>query len=155
VMVYVPLPAERARALRAGERLDALPAHAVTPALCRAVEVGTDDEEADFAALSAAGVAALAGLEGGRRLVLAADVAAGQVEDTGGPSGEVVVSDLTWGRVRSLFADEEAAAPAVLAAARVVQGRPLADAYDEPTVVALTDTWDLLWFAPEELDALG
>ena len=154
-MVYVPFSLARARALRAGEPLDLVHGHATTPSLRRELAVAENDEEGDFAALNAAGVAALDGLAEARRLVLAADVGAGQVVDGHGSSGEVQVVGLAWPQVQSLFADEEAAGPAVVAAARAATGVPLGQAYDLPAVVALTDTQDLLWFAPAELDALG
>ncbi|GAA1435400.1 hypothetical protein GCM10009616_32420 [Microlunatus lacustris] len=154
-MVYVPLPLPRARALRAGEPLDRVGGHAATPSLRGALDLGADDEEGDFAALDAAGVAALDGLAGSRRLVLAAEVGDAQVTDRRGTTGEVEVAGLAWSQVRSLFADEEVAATAVAAAARAATGVPLAEAYDLPAVAALVDGHDLLWFAPEELDALG
>jgi hypothetical protein len=157
-MVYVPILLSRARLLRAGEVLRSVAGHAATPSLRRALDLGVDDEEGDYAALNAAGVAALAALAGGqdsRRLVLAAEVDAASVADGHGTSGEVRVADLTWAQVRSLFADEEVAAPAVLAAARAADGVALAGAYDLAAVVELTDHHDLLWFSPEELDALG
>ena len=155
VMVYVPLPLARARSLRDGEPLDRVPGHAVTRSLRQALELTPDDEEGDYAALSAAGVAALDRLVGSRRLVLAAEVGEDRVTDRDGPSGEVEVAGVTWAQVRSLFADEEVAAPAVRAAAGATAGVVLAEAYDLPAVVALTDGHDLLWFSPEELDALG
>lgn len=154
-MVYVPLALARARALRGGQPLATVPGHAATPSLRRALDLAADDEEGDYAALNAAGVAALAGLTGARRLVLAAEVGDAQVGDRRGSSGEVEVSDLTWAQVRSLFADEEVAGPVVTAAARAAAGVDLAEAYGLDAVVALTDGYDLLWFAPDELDALG
>ena len=157
-MVYVPIQLPRARSLRAGEALSLVAGHAATPSLRRALDLGVDDEEGDYAALNAAGVAALAtldGVQGRRRLVLAAEVDAASVADRQGTSGEVQVAGLTWAQVRSLFADEEVAAPAVLAAARAADGVAPAQAYDLPAVVELTDNHDLLWFSPEELDTLG
>ncbi len=154
-MVYVPLPASRVRALRDGEPLARVAGHAATPSLRAALDLAPGDEEGDYAALNAAGVAALAGLPGPRRLVLAAEVADPQVADGRGSSGEVEVTDLRWGQVRSLFADEEVAASAVTAAAAAAAGVALDEAYGLPAVVALTEGHDLLWFAPEELDALG
>ena len=153
-MVYVPLPLSGAAALRAGEPLDRVPGHAATPSLRRALDLGADDEEGDYAALNAAGVAALDGLTGSRRLVLAAEVGDAQVTDRRGTSGEVEVAGLAWAQVRSLFADEEVAAPAVTAAAPAATGVALAEAYDLAAVTALVDAHDLLWFSPEELDAL-
>nr|WP_294696279.1 hypothetical protein [uncultured Friedmanniella sp.] len=160
-MVYVPLPPAQARALRAGESLDLLRGHAATPSLRRELAVAEDDEEGDFAALNAAGVAALSELGdlsepgGTRRLVLAAEVDASQVVDAQGAWGEVQVLGLTWPQVQSLFADEEAAGPAVRAAARDAAGLEPRQAYDLPAVLALTDSYDLLWFGPAELDDLS
>jgi hypothetical protein len=154
-MVYVPLPLTRARSLRDGEPLARVVAHAATPSLLAALDLTPDDEEADYAALNAAGVAALDGLASARRLVLAAEVPDARVDDGHGASGEVEVADLRWSQVRSLFADEEAAASDVTAAARAASGVALGQAYDLPAVVRLTDGHDLLWFAPEELDALA
>lgn len=157
-MVYVPILLSRARSLRAGDPLRSAAGHAATPSLRRALDLRVDDEEGDYAALNAAGVAALAALQdaqAGRRLVLAAEVGDASVSDGRGSSGEVHVAELTWAQVRSLFADEEVAAPAVLAAAGAARGVELAQAYDLPAVVELTDDHDLLWFSPEELDSLG
>jgi hypothetical protein len=64
------------------------------------------------------------------------------------------VRDLAWQQVRALFADEESAAAAVEAAASAAAGVGLDAAFDLPAVVALSDTFDLLWYAPEELDGL-
>lgn len=154
-MIYLPMALDRAQALRAGEPLDRVPAHAATPSLRLALALAAEQEEGDFAALSAAGVAALDGLTGNRRLVLAADVGADQVSDAGGDSGEVGVERLSWSQVQALFADEEAAGPAVTAAAGAARDVPLEQAYDLPAVVALTDDHDLLWFSPAELDGLA
>jgi len=154
MMVFVPVPVAAAAVLRAGDPVPVSRGFAVTPSLRTALGPGTDDDEADFAALSAAGVAALAGLVGPRRLVLAADVGDDQVSDAGNALGEVAVRRLAWAQVQALFADEEVAAPAVAAAASAAAGVGLAEAFDLAAVVELTDGHDLLWYAPEELDAL-
>lgn len=159
-MVFVPAPLARAGALRSGQRAGQVRGFAVTPSLVRVLGPDLSDEEADFAALSTAGLAALDGLDGGRRLVLAADVAPDRVVDGGGEAGEVRVDELAWHQVSALFADEDAAADAVRAAAVEIAtaagatGTP-APARSGPAVAALVDTYDLLWYAPEELDALG
>ena len=153
-MVFVPVAMAAALALRAGEPVPPARGFAATPSLRRALGPGTDDEEADFAVLSAAGVAVLDGLVGSRRLVLAAEVPEGHVSDRGGDLGEVEVRDLGWRQVQALFADEESAAAAVRAAASAAAGVAVEAAFDLPAVVELTDTFDLLWYAPEELDGL-
>lgn len=159
-MVFVPASLASARALRSGRQARQLRGFAVTPGLVRALGPELSDEEADFAALSTAGVAALEGLDGGRRLVLAADVAPDRVVADGGEPGAVRVDELGWRQVSALFADEDAAADAVQAAAVEITTaagatETPAGALSGPAVTALVDTYDLLWYAPEELDALG
>lgn len=159
-MVFVPVSLSLARALRSGQQPGALPGFAVTPALVQALGADPGEEEADFAALSTAGLAALTGLGTGRRLVLAAEVAADQVTDRGGERGEVRVAGLGWGQVSALFADEDVAgdavgAAAVEVAAAAAAGFEPAEALSGPAVATLSDTYDLLWYAPEELDALA
>jgi hypothetical protein len=154
MMVFVPVAMATALTLRAGAPLPPARGFAVTPSLRRALGPATDDEEADFAVLSAAGVAALDGLVGSRRLVLAAEVPDGQVRDRGSELGEVDVRDVAWRQVQALFADEGSAGPAVAAAASAASGLALAAAFDLPAVIELSDTVDLLWYAPEELDEL-
>jgi hypothetical protein len=110
-----------------------------------------DDEEAEYVALNHAGVAALL-LDGvPRRLVLAVDVALEGADEL----GAVPVPEVRWSDVRSLFADEAPAADAVAAARTAVRGLDLATALAVPAVLALQDDHDLLWYAPEELDALA
>jgi hypothetical protein len=154
MMVFVPVATATALDLRAGQPLGSARGFAVTPGLRRALGPATDDEEADFAALSAAGVGALDGLAGSRRLVLAAEVGDRQVADQQTELGEVEVHDLGWPQVQALFADEESAATAVTAAATAATGATLQAAFGLPAVVVLTDRYDLLWYAPEELDGL-
>ncbi len=154
-MVYLPLGLDAARTLRSGGQPVAGRAFAATPSLCAALELTADDEEADFAALSAAGVAALADPAVRRRLVLAAEVDPTRVQDHGDDVGTVDVAGLGWAQVRSLFADEEAAADAVAAGAAAICGVALTEAFDVWAVVALSDGFDLLWFDPSELDSLG
>lgn len=159
-MVFVPLALARARARRSGERTGELRGFTVTPSLVQALGPDLSDEEADFAALSTAGLAALEGLDaldgvdGGRRLVLAAEVDPSQVTDRGNALGEVGVAGLEWSQVAALFADEDAAADAVRAAAVEAAGSAPAEVPSGPAVAALSDSYDLLWYAPEELDTL-
>jgi len=155
MMVFVPTTPAAARALRAGEQPGRLPGFAVTPSLVRVLGPDHSGEEADFAALSAAGLAALQGPCAGRRLVLAVDVATDRVDDGRGEPGEVRVDGLVWRQVSALFADEDAAADAVRAAVAEVTAAPPDDALSGRAVAALSDTYDLLWYAPDELDSLG
>ena len=154
MMVFVPIALPSALALRDGEALPPRRAFAATSSLRRALGAATDDEEADFAVLDTAGVAALDGLAGARRLVLAVEVSDDQVDDRRTDLGDVEVRDVRWRQVQALFADEESAGPAVVAAASASSGVPLTSAFDLPAVVQLTEGHDLLWYAPEELDGL-
>jgi hypothetical protein len=56
--------------------------------------------------------------------------------------------------VRALFADEPAALEAARLASEVVAGQNLAVAVAVPEVGTVLDDYDLLWFAPDELDQL-
>jgi len=150
---FVPVSREQASSLRAGEGLTDLTAYAPGPALLDAHDLGpADDEEAGFVALGYAGLAALLAAPG-LRTVLAVAVDAGRVDDPGSEFGEVVLRGLRWSEVTAVFADEPGAAEDLDAARALAGGRPLADVADDEDVVGLVDRWDLLWYAPEELDA--
>ena len=56
--------------------------------------------------------------------------------------------------MRALFGDEPAAADATRLASEVVAGQSLAAAISATEVGVVLDEYDLLWFAPEELDQL-
>jgi len=152
VLVFVPLDREAAYALRAGTDLGPRPGCAPTAALAASVGPEAVAEEIEFAALSHAGVLALTSAADPIRLVLAADVAAGQVDGTGDDLGQVTITRLRWPQVQSLFADEPEAAVAVARARAAADGLTLAETLDRDEVNALLDAYDLLWFAPDELD---
>lgn len=155
VAAFVPVTREQAGALRAGEDLGTLAAYAPGPALRQAHGLAPSaDEEAGFVALGYAGLAALL-LRPGRRTVLAVDVGGAQVEASQSEFGQVRLHDLTWAQVSAVFADEPGSAPDLEAARELVAGRALADVADDEDVVGLVDRWDLLWYAPAELDASG
>jgi hypothetical protein len=111
-------------------------------------------EELEFAALSYAGVLALSAGSDPLRLVLAADVAEGQMADQGSELGEVTVVGLDWSQVQALFADEPAAEPSVARARADCAELSLSEALATEAVAALQGEFDLLWFAPDELDRL-
>ena len=157
VTVYVPIERERAQQLAGGGAPLSAPAHAVTPALREAHGLAADeDEDAGFTALTYAGLAALLRTPG-LRLVLAADVAADQVHaaEPDSPFGLVEVSGLRWDQVLALFADEPGAADDLTRAHALAAGRGLDEVADDDRVSDLVDSWDLLWFAPQELAQLG
>jgi hypothetical protein len=158
-MVFVPISWDDALALRAGDDLGVRRCCAATSALFAELDADTTLEEAEFAALSNAGVLALLTSSGVRRLVLAAELDPSQVADQNGLHGEVEASGLSWRRVRALFVDDADASAAVVLARRAVvdrkDGATLGAAMETPEVGELVDAYDLLWFAPEELDQLG
>ena len=155
VLVFVPVDRADAEALRAGADLGARAGCAPTAALATYLGPDTVPEEVEFAALNHAGVVALGVAADPLRLVLAADVADQQLTDPGSQFGEVTVADLRWAQVQAVFADEPAARSAVAQARRECAGRGLAEALASEPVTTLQSDFDLLWFAPEELDELG
>jgi hypothetical protein len=157
VTVYVPVERARAQQLAAGGPALSAPGYAVTSALREAHGLAADeDEDAGFTALTYAGLAALLHTPG-LRLVLAADVAADQVRpaEPDSPFGLVEVSGLRWDQVLALFADDPDAADDLTRAHALAAGRGLDEVADDDRVSDLVDTWDLLWFAPQELAQLG
>jgi hypothetical protein len=153
-LVFVPLDRAEATALRAGADLGARPGCAPTAGLADSLGPAAVAEEVEFAALNHAGVLALGAGSDPLRLVLAADVADDQVTDRGNELGEVTVGGLRWAQVQALFADESAAAPPVARARVQLAEVDPADAGAIEAVAALQGEFDLLWFAPDELDQL-
>jgi len=151
-MIFVPMTRDEAQALRSGTAADRYRGCAATPSLAASLEAGMIMEEAEYAALSNAGVLALLLKPSEPRLVVAAEVAEQQVRDLGQPYGEVEVDGLAWAQVRAFFADEPDALQAVTLAGKAVTGQNLAAALAAPAVAAVLDDYDLLWFAPNELD---
>jgi hypothetical protein len=153
-MVFVPMTWDAAVDLRSSVAADRYRGCAATPTLVGSMEAGTLIEEAEYAALSYAGVLALVLNPGSPRLVVAAEVQPGQLFDLCEPLGEVEVRGLVWTQVRALFAEEPDALEAARQAGQVVAGQSLGAALAEPEVGQLLDGYDLLWFAPDELDQL-
>ena len=153
-MVFVPMTWGEAVALRSGTAVDGYEGCAVTPGLIASIGSDTLIEEAEYAALSSAGALALVLKPTSPRLVAAAEVQNEQLTDLGGSLGEVQVRGLSWHQVRALFADEPAALEAARLASEVVAEQSLAAALAAPEVEAVLDEYDLLWFAPDELDQL-
>jgi hypothetical protein len=159
-LTFVPVRPDEALTLRSGGDLAIRTGCAATPSLVAALEAdetepGSVTEEAEFAALSYAGVLSLFYGSGPVRLVLAADLDSAQLIGSS-PYGELHVRDLRWSQIRALFADEAEAAEAVQRArsalAEGAEAYTLAAALEVAAVGKLLDDYDLLWFAPEELD---
>jgi hypothetical protein len=154
-MIFVPMVRDDVVALRSGTGANHYQGCAATPSLAGSLEADTVIEEVEYAALSNAGVLALVLKPGSPRLVVAAEVPKEQVTDMYQPHGEIEVHDLTWAQVSALFADEPTASEAITLASQAVAGHSLATALAAPEVAAVLDDYDLLWYAPEELDQLG
>lgn len=151
--VFVPLALAAVGELRVAGSVADVVGYADGPALRRWLGgERLEDEEAEYVALNNAGVAALLLDEDApTRLVLAVDS-----ELTGtDPLGAVSVPEVRWADVRSLFADDTSAADAVRTARQAVGGLDLGAALAVSAVADLQDAYDLLWYAPEELDALS
>ena len=153
-MIFVPMTRDEAVALRSGVAVNHRRACAATASLVASMDAETVMEEVEYAALSNAGVLALVLKPNAPRLVVAAEVPEEQVVDEGAPQGEVEVHGLAWAQVRALFADEPGAADAVMFASSAVAGQSLAAALVAPEVAMVLDGYDLLWYAPEELNQL-
>ena len=153
-LVFVPVNRAEALLLRAGTDLGDLPGCAPTAGLAGSLEPTAVAEEVEFVALSHSGVLALISGSDPLRLVLAAGVADGQVTDRGSKVGEVTVAGLRWAQLQALFADEPAAESSVARARAELAELDLAEALAIEAVAALQSGFDLLWFAPDELDQL-
>jgi hypothetical protein len=153
-MIFVPMTRDEAWALNSGTGTDRYLGCAATPGLTASMDSDTVVEEVEYVALNNAGVLALVLKPNLARLVVAAEVHDEQVSDLSQPHGEVEISGLTWAQVHALFADEPAALQAVKVAGQAVAGKSVATALAEPEVAAVLEDYDLLWFAPEELDQL-
>jgi hypothetical protein len=153
-MIFVPMTQDETAAFRSGAEMNHYQGCAATASLVASMETDTVMEEAEYAAISNAGVLAMVLKPNASRLVVAAEVRVEQVIDRGAPQGQVEVNGLTWAQVRALFADEPAARKAVRLARKTVAGRSLAAALVAPKVAAVLDKYPLMWYAPEELDQL-
>ncbi len=151
-LFFVPLSGdELSRWAGAGVLTGPVRGHAVTDGL-RAAFGPDDDEEAEHIALLVASVASLAA--GGRRLVAVLEASTAPVSGGDPDFGEVQAGTLAWTSVQSLFADD-ADVPGLDASAVAARGLELAQAWDEPAVVALLEGADLLWHGAGEWKSLG
>jgi len=135
----------------AGVLAGPLSAYAVTPGLMVAFEPA-DTEEAEHHALLVASVAALVATGVRHVAVLEGEAQPGDfaTEDF----GKVVVGDLRFDAILSLFADEPDA-PGLADAAAAAAGLSLEDAWNHPAVTDFLDESDLLWHGPGEWESLG
>lgn len=151
-LLFIPVTAVQLAGWAGGGILPGqLVGYAVTPGLQAAFEPA-DAEEAEHIALLVASIASLAAT--GRRLVAVLEGAYRLAGEGEADFGEVIVSDLHYSRVQSLFADEPSA-QGLEAAAKAASGLPVERAWDLPEVTALLESADLLWHGPGEWSTLG
>jgi hypothetical protein len=147
--VYLPLTVTSLREVRASGSFGPPPlrGHAVTPAVAAAFE---DQEEREYAALTAAALAAVGLLtpdEPPFRLVAAVDVPGWESDGLGDdPTAVRLPHEVPWKRLAAVLADSADAAGAVLRA-RDAAGT------DDAALEACLDH-ELGWFAAQEVDAL-
>ncbi|MFR9723835.1 DUF6912 family protein [Streptomyces sp. MS19] len=167
--VYLPLTTSGLARLReTGETAPApLAAYAVTPALREWYAAGNprDDEELEYAALGLAAEASLRLLAAEpdaprRRVVVAAEVADGLVEDISGgaagegePGGVRLAAPVPLRLLAAVHVDEADAEADVAAAAGAVAAADRGDGDARAVVDALADR-DLLWYGVQEIDHL-
>lgn len=161
--VYLPATMPLLARLSADGELQLTDGFAVTESLRDWYAEG-DEEELEYAALTAAARASLRRLAGEpdaarRRVVIASDITDGRISvpaDGAGPAEPGVIK--ITGSVRlidiaSLHVDEAGAQEYVTAAARALSAADEGDADALFTVDAVED-YDLLWFAAQELGDL-
>ena len=135
----------------AGVLAGPLSAYTATPGLLAAFEPA-DAEEAEHLALLVASVAALVATGVRQVAVVEGDA---QPADPGSEDfGKVVVFDLRFDSIVSLFADEPDA-PGLAEAAAAASGLSLQEAWNHQVVTDLLEEADLLWHGPGEWDSLG
>lgn len=151
MLVFVPLSARDLASCAGGTPLSGVRAFAATPRFLTAFGLGApDDEDAERTLLHVAALDAF--LRFGERLVAVADAEARDLDDD---FGLVTVASLPFARVTALFADHADAADALSRALGALGEASLEIAWDEPAHVALMEATDLLWYGPEEWQALA
>ncbi|SNS48392.1 DUF6912 family protein [Actinomadura mexicana] len=162
--VYLPSTLTLLAGVHAAREIAPAPlaAHAVTPAL-REWYAGGDQEELEYAAMSAAARTSLRLLAADpsvprRRVVLAAEVPDDQVSWTRGDAAlgngdralVQIAAPVPWKRIASGHVDDPDAVPDVAAAAQALAA---ADAGDEDArfTVDGAEGHELLWYATQEL----
>jgi hypothetical protein len=145
--VFLPLTATSLREARTRGSFGPAPlaGHAVTPAVAATLD---DDEEREYAALTAAALAAVGRLtpdEPQLRLVAAVDVRSWETVEGDDPTAVRVPHDVPWKRLAAVLADSPDAADAV-ARARTAD--------DDDTALEACLDHELGWFAAQEVDSL-
>lgn len=142
-LVFIPVRRAELDAITGDTRLDGRTAHTVTPELLEALGYDAGDaEDAEYAAMVLASVAALAAH--GERVVVVADVPRAAVhpgEDPG--NGQCVVSEVPASAITCWFS--EADGVDVTDAAAAAKDLDIDTAWDFPQVQELLQGHDLLW----------
>ncbi len=160
VRVYLPLTASSLRAARdaGGFGPAPLPGHAVTPALLEEIGRDTDQEDAEYVAMTAAGLESLRLLDAAdpaTRVVAAVDVPAWEPRPgEHDPSAVVVPFDVPLKRLASVHVDGADAAADVVDAREALREQDDAASADLPDAVERCLDHELGWFAAQELGDL-
>lgn len=154
IRVYVPSSLHALRQIVAANELGPGPlsAHAVTSAVRDAYADG-GEEEWEYAAASAAGLASVALLSGdepARRVVVAVDVSRVSQVDSEDPTAVRVDEAVAFRRIAAVLADAVDAEPDVARARDAVASA----ASDADALVERCLTHELGWWATQEIDAL-
>jgi hypothetical protein len=147
--VYLPMTATRLREAQQRGSFGPAPlrAHAVTPAVADALD---DEEEREYAALTAASLDAVALLtdeDPAYRLVAAVDVGSWEPDAGDDPTAVRLAHEVPWKRLAAVLADSPDAGPAV------AQARERGAEQDDAALEACLDH-ELGWFATQEVDQL-
>jgi hypothetical protein len=159
VRVYLPLTPWSLKQARdeGGFGPAPLPGHAVTPALLEALGQDTEEEDAEYSAMTAAALESLRLLdpdEAPARVVAAVDVPAWEPRSgdaTEDPSAVAVAFTVQLKRLAAVLVDAADAAADVAAARDALAG---ATGDDLPEVVERCLDHELGWYAAQELDEL-
>lgn len=142
-LVFLPIAAEELDLLGEGPGAGQRVAYTVTPELLD--ELGYDEadsEDAEYAALVLASVAALTRY--GQRWVIVAEVDPGLVQPGDDPAnGEVLLSQCPRAAMTAWFCEEPGVD--VADAAAIAQGLSIDQAWEQPQVQELLSSHDLLW----------
>lgn len=148
-LVCIPLTSDQLRSwATSGELRGPITGYADTTGLREAFAV-TDAEEAERIAVLVASIAGLTHC--GRRLVAVVEIEPAESGEAV-EFGEVMMSNLAYGRVQALFADEPGLNLSVATVA--AEGLSLEQAWDAPAVTELLSSADLLWHGPAEWQSL-
>jgi hypothetical protein len=155
--VYLPMTATGLRAAQAQGSFGPAPlrAHAVTPAVAEALD---DEEEREYAALTAAAleaVALLADDDPPCRLVAAVDVSGWEPDEKGDdPTAVRLAHEVPWKRLAAVLADSPDAGPTIARAVAGAAGRGESAGETQDAALEACLDHELGWFATQEVDAL-